>query len=79
MAETRKTRKRPTNRIEKIKMKIKPITLQKKHNKKVYCTICEETSGAHKFSVCDQFFMLFVEVTEKTVRVSDSTSLTTSV
>jgi hypothetical protein len=30
MAKTRKTSKRPTNRIEKIKMKIKPMTLQKK-------------------------------------------------
>jgi len=30
MVETRKTRKRPTNRIEKMKMKIKPLTLQKK-------------------------------------------------
>jgi len=28
--EKRKTRKRPTNRIEKMKMKIKPMTLQKK-------------------------------------------------
>jgi hypothetical protein len=28
---SRKTRKRPTNRIEKIKMKIKLMTLQKKH------------------------------------------------
>jgi len=27
---TRKTRKRPTNRVEKMKMKIKPMTLQKK-------------------------------------------------
>ena len=42
--------------------------------------ICEkESSGAHKCSVCDQFFMLFVEVTEKIVRVSDRTSLATSV
>jgi hypothetical protein len=30
MAETRKTKKRPTNKIEKKKMKIKPMTLQKK-------------------------------------------------
>jgi hypothetical protein len=30
MVETRKTRKRPTNRIDKMKMKIKPTTLQKK-------------------------------------------------
>jgi len=30
MVERRKTRKRPTNRIEKMKMKIKPMTLQKK-------------------------------------------------
>jgi hypothetical protein len=56
-AETRKTRKRPTNRIEKIKMKIKPMALQKKQDKKVYCMICEkESSGAYKCSVCDQFF-----------------------
>jgi hypothetical protein len=42
--------------------------------------ICKkESSGAHKCSVCDQFFMLFVEVTEKTVRISDRTSLATSV
>jgi len=27
MVERRKTRKRPTNRIEKMKMKIKPVTL----------------------------------------------------
>jgi hypothetical protein len=32
-------------------------TVQKKHDKKVYCMICEkELSGAHKCSVCDQFF-----------------------
>jgi hypothetical protein len=32
-------------------------TVQKKHDKKVYCMICEkESSGAHKCSVCDQFF-----------------------
>ena len=30
-------------------------TIQKKDNKKVYCVICEESSGAHKCSVCDQF------------------------
>jgi len=30
MVEKRKTRKRPNNRIEKVKMKIKPMTLQKK-------------------------------------------------
>jgi hypothetical protein len=30
MTETRKTRKRPTNRIEKIEIKIKPMTLQNK-------------------------------------------------
>src|SRR5215510_11209443 len=31
--------------------------VQKKHDKKVYCIICEkESSGAHKCSVCDQFF-----------------------
>ena len=33
------TRKRPTNRIEK--MKIKPMTLQKKDNKTVYCDLWE--------------------------------------
>jgi hypothetical protein len=33
MANTRKTRKRPTNTIEKIKVKIKLMTLQKKHDK----------------------------------------------
>src|SRR5215469_13628917 len=38
-------------------MKIKPMTFQKKRNKKVYCMICEkESSGTHKCSVCDQFF-----------------------
>jgi hypothetical protein len=30
-------------------------TGEKKDNKKVYCVICEESSGAHKCSVCDQF------------------------
>jgi len=30
MVETRKIRKRPTKRIEKMKMKIKQLTLQKK-------------------------------------------------
>jgi len=30
-------------------------TVEKKENKKVYCVICEESSGAHKCSVCDQF------------------------
>jgi len=55
MVETRKTRKRPTNRIEKTKIKIKPMTVEKKDNKKVYFVICEESSGAHKCSVCDQF------------------------
>ena len=55
------TRKRPTNRIEKMKMKITPMTLQKKQyrrktTKKIYCVVCEkESSGAHKCSVCDQF------------------------
>jgi len=30
-------------------------TVEKKDNKNVYCVICEkESSGAHKFSVCDQ-------------------------
>ena len=40
-----------------MKMKIKPMTLQKKkENRKVYCVICEkESSGAHRCSVCDQF------------------------
>ena len=32
------------------------MTLQKKDNKKVYCVIFEnESSGAHKCSLCDQF------------------------
>jgi len=30
-------------------------TVAKKDSKKVYCAICEESSGAHKCSVCDQF------------------------
>ena len=30
-------------------------TGEKKDNKKVYCVICEESSGAHECSVCDQF------------------------
>jgi len=30
-------------------------TVEKKDNKNVYCVICEESSGAHKCSVCDQF------------------------
>ena len=30
-------------------------TIRKKDNKKVYCVICEELSGAHKCSVCDLF------------------------
>src|SRR5215510_8734050 len=31
--------------------------VQKKHDKEVYCIICEkESSGVHKCSVCDQFF-----------------------
>jgi len=47
-------------------------TIEKKDNKKVYCVICEESSGAHKCSMCvTSLFMLFVEVTVKTVRVSD--------
>ena len=47
-------------------------TVEKKDNKKVYCVICEkESSGAHKCSVCDQFVHAFLEVTVKTVRVSD--------
>ena len=47
-------------------------TVEKKDNNKVYCVICEkESSGAHKCSVCDQFVHGFVEVTLKTVRVSD--------
>jgi len=29
--------------------------VEKKDNKKVYCVICEGSSGAHKCSVCDQF------------------------
>jgi len=30
--------------------------VEKKDNKKVYCVICEnESSGAHKCSMCDQF------------------------
>jgi hypothetical protein len=53
-------------------------TLQKKHDKKLYYMICEkESSGAHKCLVCNQFFMLFVEVTEKRVSVSDRMSLAT--
>jgi len=32
-------------------------TVEKEDNKKVYCVFCEkESSGAHKCSVCDQFF-----------------------
>ena len=27
--------------------------VEKKDNKKIYCVICEESSGAHKYSVCD--------------------------
>jgi len=47
-------------------------TVEKKDNKKVYCVVCEkQSSGAPKCSVCDRLFMPFVEVTEKTVRVSD--------
>jgi len=43
-----------------MKMKIKPMTLQKKQwrrkTTKFYCAICEkESSGAHNGSVCDQF------------------------
>ena len=30
-------------------------TVEKKDNIKVYCVICDESSGAHKCSVCDQF------------------------
>ena len=30
-------------------------TIEKKDNKKVCCVICEESSDAHKCSVCDQF------------------------
>ena len=31
-------------------------TVEKKDNKNVYCVICEkELSGAHRYSVCDQF------------------------
>ena len=30
-------------------------TVNKKDNKKVYCAICEESSGAPKCLVCDQF------------------------
>ena len=30
-------------------------TVGKKDIKEVYCVICEESSGAHKCSVCDQF------------------------
>jgi len=31
--------------------------VENKDNKKVYCVVCEkESSGAHKCSVCDQFF-----------------------
>ena len=59
MVKTRKTRKRPTNRIEKMKMKIETMTFQKKQYRrkttKVYCVICEESSGTHKCSACDQF------------------------
>jgi len=60
MVRTRKTRKRPTNRIEKMKLKIIPVTLKKKNGKeerqqKFYCVICEkESSGTHKCSVCDR-------------------------
>jgi ADP-heptose:LPS heptosyltransferase len=31
-------------------------TMEKNDDKKVYCVICKESSGAHKCSVCDQFF-----------------------
>jgi len=34
MNNVRETRKRPTNRIEKMKMKIKPVTLQKKRQRR---------------------------------------------
>ena len=30
-------------------------TIEKKNDKKVYCVICEESLGAHKCSVRDQF------------------------
>ena len=77
MVETRKTRKRPTNRIEKMKMKIKPMTLHKKQyrrktTKKFTVWFVRRSHQALTSVQCvTSLFMLFVEVTVKTVRVSD--------
>jgi len=71
------TRKRPNNRIEKMKMQIKPMTFQKKQCRrkitKTFTVLFVRRSHQVLTSVhcVTTLFMLFVEVTVKTVRVSD--------
>jgi len=76
MVETRKIRKRPTNRLENLKMKIKPMTLQKKQLiRKTAKTFTVRFVRSHQTLTSVQcvtsLFMLVVDVTVKTVRVSD--------
>jgi hypothetical protein len=52
-------------------------TTEKKDDKK-FTVICEESPGAHKCSACGSLFMISVEDTVKTVRVSDRKSLASS-
>ena len=79
------TRKKPTYRIKKMKMKIKPMTLQKKQQrrkttKNIHLWFVRRSHQALTSVQCvTSFFMLFVEVTVKTVGVLDWESLTTSV
>ena len=51
------TRKRPTNRLEKLKMKIKPMTLQKKQQlrKTTKMFTARFVTGTHKCSMYAQF------------------------
>jgi predicted PhzF superfamily epimerase YddE/YHI9 len=83
MDETRKTSKRATNRIEKIKIKIKIMALQKNSTEgtrqQINCMIVRSNQELKSVQWVSRFFMPFVEVTEETVRVSDRTSLATCV
>jgi len=71
------TRKRPTNRIEKMKMKIKPVTLKKKQWRRkttktfTVCFVRSSHQALTSVQCVTSLFMLFVGVTVKTVRVLD--------
>jgi len=72
MVETRKTRKRPTNRLENQTNDTSEETVEKKDNKKFTVRFVRRSHQAlTSVQFVTSLFMIFVEVTVKTVEVSD--------